>query len=122
MNESDIERMLREQAPEIPVRPGLETRIRVSLRRNARRRPSRAWLALPAAAVIALCIVVLPEIPDPQVIENPPETVPTVDPGTEEEDFVVDTLGNEARAIRKEAERTGRFLLDCMPSLTRAAP
>lgn len=114
MNDSDIDRLLREQAPEIPVRPGLESRIYASLRQR-RRRFSPAWLAVPAAAVVALVLVLpRPEKPAPvKVVVDLPDPAVETNLGIE-----LNPLGGEAEAIRNDAERTGRFLLDCLPSLS----
>ena len=41
------------------------------------------------------------------------------DPAVETElGIELNPLGGEAEAIRNDAERTGRFLLDCLPSLS----
>lgn len=116
MNESDIDRLLRQQAPDIPVRPGLEARIHAALRQRRRRRLHLGWLALPATALVALLVFLAP----------PEETAPTgvtvapPEPKAEAESVLtaLNPLGSEAEAIRNDAERTGRFLIDCLPSLS----
>lgn len=115
MNESDIDRLLRRQAPEIPVRPGLEARIHAALRQRPRRRISLFWLAVPATALVALVLVLSqPEEPgSPEVIVRVPEPAAETEPG-----LAINPLGNEAEAIRNDAERTGRFLINCLPSLS----
>ncbi|MCH7225081.1 hypothetical protein [Haloferula sp. A504] len=114
MNESDIDRLLRLQAPEIPVRPGLEARIHAALRQR-HRHLSPAWLALPATAVVALVVVLSPQ-------EKPvPKEVFVSVPAPADEgalDLELNPLGSEAEAIRNDAERTGRFLINCLPSLS----
>ncbi|BCX47010.1 hypothetical protein HAHE_09180 [Haloferula helveola] len=125
MNENDIDRLLREQSPEVPVRPGLETRIRASLRNvEQRRRLPLVSILVPAALAIAIVVALLPEKPAEEVVDTPAPSE-LIEPVTEfaiEEPLPVNTLGNEARALRNDAERTGRFLLDCLPSITQATP
>lgn len=115
MNDSDIDRLLRRQAPEIPVRPGLEARIHAALRQRPRRRFRLLWLAVPATALVALMLVLSrPERPgSPEVMVRVPEPVAETEPGLE-----LNPLGSEAEAIRHDAERTGRFLINCLPSLS----
>lgn len=115
MNDSDIDDLLRQQAPEIPVRPGLEARIHAGLRQRHRRRFSLLWLAVPATALIALVLVLSkPKQPGtPEVITGVPEPAAEV-----EASLNLNPLGNEADAIRNDAERTGRFLINCLPSLS----
>ena len=115
MNESDIDRLLREQAPEIPVRPGLEARVHAALRQHRRRRLPLLWLAVPATALVAL-VMVLSQREEPA----PEEVVVSVPALTDEGalDLELNPLGNEAEAIRNDAERTGRFLINCLPSLS----
>lgn len=115
MNDSDIDQLLRQQAPEIPVRPGLEARVHAALRQRRRRRLPLLWLAVPATAMIAL-VAVLSQQEEPA----PEEVVVAVPPLIEESelDLELNPLGNEAEAIRNDAERTGRFLINCLPSLS----
>lgn len=116
MNESDIDRLLRQQSPEIPVRPGLEARVHAALRHQRKHHLSLAWLVLPATALVALTLILsLPEKPAaPELGVTPP--APPAE--TESALTALNPLGNEADALRDEAERTGRFLIDCLPTLS----
>lgn len=126
MNESDIERLLRQETPEIGVRPGLETRIRASLRDAPQsKRRTIAWIALPAVALVAFFLIIILRNP-PQKTElvtgdgnqaPPPSTevVKALVPEVAAEE--INPLRTETRALKNDAARTGRFLLKCLPSL-----
>ncbi|MCP5533167.1 MAG: hypothetical protein H7A49_16855 [Akkermansiaceae bacterium] len=115
MNESDIDRLLRAQAPDVPVPPGLETRVRASLRAAPRKRLSPAWLAASAAALVILAVIAAPKRPAGPVVRQPD---PVSSPSAEiPAGLPTNPLDHEARAIRNDAERTGRFLINCLPSL-----
>lgn len=116
MNESDIDQLLRQEAPEITPRPGLELRIRTALRQAPRNGSVITWFAIPATAVIAVLVVLVPWKKKPE----PAEIVVSIPQASIEESTELDLnpLGNEAKALRKDAERTGRFLIDCLPSLS----
>jgi len=123
MNESQVDQLLRKRCPEVPVPPGLETRIRASLRSTSRQRRFRiVWLAAPLAALAALLLVLAPDRQRPATVVDsgaedpvPPSIVLATD-----NELSVNPLGDEARALRNDAERTGRFLLDCLPSMSLA--
>lgn len=117
MNETEIDRLLRQQAPELAVPLGLDAKISARLRNEAKsRRLSPAWIALPIAAMLTLAIYLAAEKPSipaefVETIEGPPEL-------ELESEFVVNPLRDEARALKNNAERTGRFLFDCLPALS----
>ncbi|MEM1083629.1 MAG: hypothetical protein AAGI48_05865 [Verrucomicrobiota bacterium] len=121
MNDSEIDRLLRQETPEVHARPGLEMRIRASLRQPQPSRRPFAWIALTAAACLALLIALRPTSPpeNPELSSTPPSELSTdraaesIVPDVDE----INPLQSEARALRNDAERTGRFLLDCLPSV-----
>ena len=129
MNDSDIDQMLRRKPPTIEVPASLETKIRARVRAEvAPSRPIRwRWIALPAAAALMLVALLRNdgERPtDPELVQSPtPTELPTAEvPDTSEDIPLVarNPLSSEARALRRDAERTGRFLINCLPSLTQA--
>ncbi len=127
-----IECLLRASKPAVEVPPGLESRI---LHAIARERPAAApatrsrlpWLLLPAAAVLALLLARPAEKPLP-----PPQPQVQAAPAVEaapppEKDAMallerINPLARESRALELEAGRAGRFLLECLPSLSAAEP
>jgi len=124
MNDSDskIDRMLRESPPEPQPRPGLETRICSTLRHSPK--PARSPL-LPAIIGIAVAapmfilgiFALLPSAPDQPgktaKVDPPPVKVEEAEPTLTERN----PLRGEALAIRNDASRASRFLLDALPSL-----
>ncbi len=130
--ERKVERMLRASKPAAEVPPGLESRI---LHAIARERPAAApanrrwlpWLLLPAAAVLALLLARPAEKPlpppQPQVLTAPAEEAA---PPPEKDALAllerINPLARESRALKRDAGRAGRFLLECLPSLSAAEP
>lgn len=122
MNPHEIDRLLREAPPELPPPPGLEARIRSSLHAAPRPtptvlRPLCAGLGLAAlagtAALVALqWLAQHPTTPPPAANHTPPATTTPATPP------LTNPLRTEAQALRRDADRAGRFLLDCLPSLT----
>lgn len=131
MNDHDIDQMLRRKPPTIQSPRSLEAKIRAQLRAETRPAPSVRWpwIIAPIAAVIALVALLQPgaqsPAPKPIVATPPPvETLVAVDAESAEELPLIarNPLSSEARALRRDAERTGRFLVNCLPSLTQAEP
>ena len=121
MNPHEIDRLLRASPPDPPPPPGLETRIRAALHAAPRPAPAipRALLAGFAAVALAAAAWVATrphEPPPPAVAEQPPPPVAT--PPPPEAAPFANPLRAEVRALRNDAGRAGRFMLDCLPSLT----
>lgn len=124
MNDPDfqIDRMLRESPPEpLPV-PGLESRIRRTVRQSANQRlhpflPALVGAVL-AAPMLMLALFVLrpkPEPPAPVASQPPTLVPPATDPAALLEEH--NPLRAEALAIGNDAKRASRFLLNTLPSL-----
>ncbi|MBK1828612.1 hypothetical protein [Haloferula rosea] len=129
MNDSNIDQMLRRKPPTIEVPASLETKIRARVRAEVAPSPTVRWqwIVLPAAAVLMLVALLRNEGDHPTPPELVQTTTPTELPTAEVTETVEDLplvarnpLSSEARALRRDAERTGRFLINCLPSLTQA--
>ena len=124
MNDPDhqIDRLLRESPPEPRPRPGLETRICSTLRQSPKRAISPALPTI-VGAIVALPMFILgvfaliPSAPEQSEkiakSDPPPARVEQADPKLTDGN----PLRGEALAIRSDASRAGRFLLDALPSL-----
>ena len=115
-----IAALLRSKQPEPMPSPGLETRILRELDRRQHRKPARTWpwLVLPPtfAAVVFGVLVSLPK-PGGKV-----QQVTTQAPAKIEEEASPaklleeeNPLKQETAALRRDAQRAGRFLIDCLP-------
>lgn len=127
MNDHHIDQLLRRKPPTVEAPSSLEMRIRTRLRSEVyTTAPSVRWqwIALPAAALLVIVAVLQPgeEAQTPPAVVEAPETLEEVVPAVNEELPLIarNPLSSEARALRRDAERTGRFLVDCLPSLTKA--
>ncbi|MFC7337996.1 hypothetical protein ACFQY0_12460 [Haloferula chungangensis] len=128
MKESDIDRLLREQTPELTPPPGLKTRVCATLRTSSRRNGIKpSWLFLPALLVVLVILIAnrvpqtAPPSPAPPVIVK--ITEPTRDlPGSiaSAEEIVIGNLNEETEALARTTRRTTRFLLDSLPRLSLA--
>ncbi len=121
MNPHEVDRLLRASPPDLPPPPGLETRIRAALR--AAPRPAPAILRPLLAGFAALCLAAAAWVatrpqapPPPAVADRPPPRVAAPPPPAATP--FPNPLRAEARALRNDAGRAGRFMLDCLPSLT----
>ena len=127
MNEQHIDHLLRRAKPRVEPPPFLEGRIKAALRRQPARRvlPVWAWFAVPVCGMLALLLLVVASGPKAgeanQVAEvNTSEEREVVSDVAEDGPLltVANPLRSEVRALRNDAERTGRFLLNCMPSVS----
>lgn len=122
MNPHDIDRLLRASPPDLPPPPGLETRIRAALHAAPRPapailRPLLAGLGTLCLAAAAAWVATRPQVPPPPTVaDRPPPRVATPPPPATAP--FPNPLRAEARAIRNDAGRAGRFMLNCLPSLT----
>lgn len=115
-----IDALLRAGQPAVAVPAALDQRIQTALRtpRHSGRPQAARWLA--AAAGFALAAAVfhgLPDAPDAAVVSQPVAT-PEPPPLLVE---MENPLRREARALGSDFTRTGRFLIDALPSLEFAA-
>ena len=116
------EDLLRAPLPESESRPGFETRLLAQLQDAPGKRSRRAlWLPLSAAAALIIALLVsLPLLQQPAAKPGA-----SVDPGISSQDprpvLEIEELPNPLReqttALTDRATRTGRFLIDCLPSL-----
>jgi hypothetical protein len=122
----EIGDLLRSHKPDPQPSPGLEARIvgRLVSREPAFIRRAWPWFLLPPA--VALGMVLLwpaPPAPLPVVAQDPPPTeapaVATAEPAVESAPLLANNpLEREKRALQNDARRAGRFLIDCLPSLS----
>lgn len=122
---AEIDALLRSRQPdEPPVPPGLEARILAAL--NTRPPPVARrwwpWLVLPPAFAAAILLLKpspeTPETPDRRTandptapkLQSPPATAPLAD--------LRDPLTAETKALGRDAQRAGSFLIDCLPAIT----
>lgn len=113
----EIGALLRSHKPRLEASPGLETRIMHELDRQQRPVSARRWLwfALPPAFAATVLVAL-----------QQPRKPATGDPGTtsrdipKSEELIPIVGGNplkqESLALSRDARRTGRFLIDCLPS------
>lgn len=122
----EVADLLRSRAPEVAAPPGLEGRILRAIGEE-RHRPQAIhwwkWLMLPPA-VAMLMVIVSPEKKDSAkpVAENLKPVVPPVETPKEKETATasLDTmnpLAKETEALKRDAERAGKFLINCLPSV-----
>ena len=129
--EKNVECLLRATRPAVEIPPGLEGRILHAIAREQRSAPGvrrwLPWLLLPAAAALAL-LLARPAAPLPS---PPPQARPspvakaTPPPGKRNTIALLEhmnPLAQESRALEREASKAGRFLLECLPSLSTAEP
>lgn len=129
----DIGELLRARKPDVPVPPGMEARILRALDSQQQlKRESRVhwwrWLLIPPALAMGLVLIFSPKNTAPPssiARKENPVVVPTPLPGEDAPSVVSIYEGNplltESKALSRDAERTGRFLLDCLPSVSSVA-
>jgi hypothetical protein len=115
----EIGYLLRSQKPAPQPSPGLEMRILRAL--PSREKSSRIWpwFLLPPAVAMGVVIFwprtgpqgIVSQHPKP-VIEKATELAPA-----EEITLTSNPLEREKVALQRDAQRAGRFLIDCLPSL-----
>jgi len=126
MNDHDIDQLLRRKPPTIDPPASLEAKVRARIRSEVRPSPSVRWpwIAAPIAAALILIAVLRPgdEPAAAAPIAQTPDVPEQAQPAPTEDLPLVarNPLSTEARALRRDAERTGRFLVNCLPSLTQA--
>jgi hypothetical protein len=116
----EIGDLLRSQQPDPQPSPGLEMHILRAL--PAREKASRRiwpWFLLPPA--VAMGVVILwPKPGPPAVVSQQPKPVieESTKPATADEvTLTSNPLEREKVALQRDAQRAGRFLIDCLPSL-----
>lgn len=129
---TEIGDLLRSRKPEIATPPGLEGRILREIGQQ-KHRPSPIhwwrWFLIPPAAAL-LMVVFSPKDDDARgtkVITRldplPPESTDKTAPENTQAMTATDTvnpLERESQALKRDAERAGKFLLECLPSVTSA--
>jgi len=122
----EIGDLLRSHKPDPQPSPGLEARILRELDRRQRPEPVSwwKWLVVPPA-LAAVALLLWPREQDPAsqtVVEG--STVPSRTEETREpEPLLIDDsnpLKVETAALRRDAKRAGRFLIDSLPTLSAA--
>lgn len=122
MNDSEIDQLLRTETPSARPRPDLKHRISAAARTDRKSGPSPVWLALPAAALIALAFLFSRDGTNPTLVnQNPVNSQASPQETLRSNPLAgLNPLDSEARALQDDATRTGQFLLDCLPSLSLA--
>lgn len=117
--QDEMDALLRESPPVVECPVGLEVRIMHAVGQDGRGRelPVKRWLAAAAAVVLMILSHQSGEVPvNPQPVAN-------ANHHTADEPLVIENpLRHEAMALRRDVDRTGRFLLDALPSLSLAEP
>lgn len=121
----EIGKLLRSEKPDPRPSPGLEARILRALNPPSRSAGATLWpwFILPPALATGLFLLwpdATPSVPPvvrqlaPSAEETPvaPEKQPVVSLAIND----MNPLRNETRALQRDAERAGRFLIDCLPS------
>lgn len=129
--EKTVECLLRATRPAVEIPPGLESRILHAITREQRSASAARrwlpWLLLPAAATLAL-LLARPAAPppSPQQQARPSPVVKAAPPPGKRNAIALlehmNPLAKESRALEREANRAGRFLLESLPSLSAAEP
>lgn len=113
----EIGELLRSHKPDPQPSPGLETRIVQSLRTPKPATTGRIWPWFLLPPTVAAGFVLMWPQPRPQLEVTrhalPPAAANGV-PGRLENN----PLERESQALRKDARRASRFLIDCLPGLT----
>jgi len=117
----DIDDLLRSQKPSPQPSPGLEMRILRAL--PSREKSSRIWPWFLLPPAVAMGVVMYWPKPEPQaVVSQQPKpviekSVETATAPAEEITLTSNPLEREKVALQRDAQRAGRFLIDCLPSL-----
>jgi len=116
----EIGDLLRSQKPDPQPSPGLEMRILRAL--PSREKASHRiwpWFLIPPA--VAMGVVILWPKPTPQAVASQHTTPVVQQPiepaATEEGSLTSNPLEREKLALQRDANRAGKFLIDCLPSL-----
>ncbi|WP_193214529.1 hypothetical protein [Luteolibacter marinus] len=120
----DVEELLRSRKPDPRPSPGLERKIIEALEHRGLRSRFRirAWHILPPA-IAASILLVWPERhpshgkPSQQAQMAPGSEVTSTTPPESTADSL-NPLERESKALQRDARRTGRFLIDCLPSFS----
>lgn len=115
----EIGELLRSHKPDPRPSPGLESRIVQSLRTPEPAAPDRNWLWFLLPPAVAAGIVLMWPQPAPQPVISRIDSVPSP-VAIESSDAGQNPLERESAALRNDARRAGRFLINCLPGL--AAP
>ena len=128
---TEIGDLLRSRKPEIAVPLGLEGRILRSVgqqKHRARPRYWWRWLLVPPAVAL-LMVIFSPQGEegtspttrlDPLQGKNEGRTTAPEDKTAIAAAESLNPLERESQALKRDAERTGRFLLNCLPSVNSA--
>jgi hypothetical protein len=113
----EIGELLRTHQPDPRPSPGLESRIVQSLRTPEPAIPNRNWLwfLLPPAVAAGIVLMWPQPAPKPAISLNDPAPSVVV---AETSDTGQNALERESAALRNDARRAGRFLINCLPGLT----
>ncbi|QJE97687.1 hypothetical protein [Luteolibacter luteus] len=128
---TEIGNLLRSRKPEVDVPPGLEGKVlRAIGQQKHRSKPLDWWRWLLVPPAVALLMVVFSPLAeektkhatriDPAPTRNEEKTT---EQETEKAVAAVDTMNpleRESQALKRDAERAGRFFLDCLPSVSSA--
>jgi len=114
-----MDSLLREVKPGVSIPRDLEARIRsaVAEDRKMGQAPIGRWLAV--AAVVVVFVVF--NRPGEQPLD-PPKLAKAQELPVSEPVSIENPLRHEAMALRRDVDRTGRFLLDALPSLSLVEP
>lgn len=114
-----VDLLLRERMPVVSVPRDLEARIRSAVAEDRKRgqAPIGRWLAV--AAVVVLFVVF--NRPGEQPVA-PPKLARAQELPVSEPVLMENPLRHEAMALKRDVDRTGRFLLDALPSLSLVDP
>lgn len=118
----EIGKLLRSQHPDPRPSPGLELRILRAV--NQPPRPAKAslwpWFLIPPALAMAVVLMwpqsTTPVVAPVVVRQADPPPVEIAEPAIALAVNEINPLRKESRALRRDAERAGRFLIDCLPS------
>jgi hypothetical protein len=113
---SEIGELLRSHKPDPRPGPGLEARIMQSLRPVEPAATSRfwPWLLLPPAVAAGMVLMWPQPAPLPAVTQQVPAPPVAAAPPAVLGD---NPLERESLALRNDARRASRFLIDCLPGL-----
>jgi hypothetical protein len=116
MTPEQLEQRLREKLPAATPRPGFETRLQALAREpyESKRKPGLARLVLPAMALVALSLILLPKDPTssgPTVVAPPPEPAPSPIAALKE------PVTREYEGLKKDAEWTLALFRSALPSV-----